>query len=84
MATGDLFDFSLTKLRGSLLRAGRFDLRLNFFAQRLGGVDAIFPAHVTMCHDANRIRPERTRQHAARFQPRRQFGRALPRRATGR
>ena len=57
-----------------------FDSCRNLFGQRLGRVDAVFAAHVAMRHQANRIRPKRAHQHAARLQPRRKLARALPRR----
>ncbi len=44
--------------------------------QRLGSVDALSAAHVAVRHQADRVRPERADQHAARLEPGDEIGSA--------
>ena len=62
------------------MRGGCRGRGLDFFCQRLGRIDAIFPAHVAVRHDANRVRTECADKNSARLQPRDKFRSALPRR----
>ena len=47
-----------------------FDARLDFFRERLGGVDAIFPAHIAVRYHANRVWTKCANENPTRFQPR--------------